>query len=35
MTRRRAAATVAGGIVAGWLLALAGTYITLVYLVGD
>lgn len=34
-TVRHAAAVTAGGVLAGWLIALAGTYVVLVYVVGD
>lgn len=35
VTVRRAAAVTAGGVLAGWILGLAGTYVVLVYVAGD
>lgn len=35
MTARRAALIVAGSVLGGWFLGLAGTYVVLVYVAGD
>lgn len=34
-TARRVAMIVAGGLLGGWVLGLAGTYVALVYISGD
>lgn len=34
-TVRRGALVAAGGVLAGWLIGLAGTYVVLVYVTGD
>ena len=34
-TVRRGALVAAGGVLAGWLIGLAGTYVVLVYISGD
>lgn len=35
MTARRAAVIVAGGVLGGWLIGLAATYVVLAYVAGD